>query len=312
MSKTTDLGALFGVTFKRAVPITVPERQPDMVIPPVQDHEFTTDVAKLMFAWDTNALEHKNLMLVGPTGAGKSSLVEQYAARMNREVIRVGCHGRMEFSELVGAQKLTRDAQGGVVTSYQDGPLVTAMRRGSILLLDESNFLHPSVVGGLNGVLDGAPLLNPDTGEVIHPAPGFRIATTGNPESSDYRGTNRQNIALLDRYMVIEVDYLAPEIEAKVIHKAAGKLTGEVIDLMVRVAGEVRTAYKESTIGVTLSTRVLKTWGRMIEKFSGGSKGEELLAEIKKTLGYALLNRATADDRYAVEGIVTRLWAGTK
>lgn len=315
MSKTAELGALFGVAFKRAVEIPLPEKLPNMLVPEAHDHEFDADTVKLMFAWDTGALPRKNLLLNGPTGSGKSSLIEQYAARMNREVIRVGCHGRMEFQDLIGSQKLTRDDQGAVVTSYQDGPLVMAMRRGAILLLDESNFLSPAVVGGLNGVLDEAPLMNSDTGELIRPAAGFRIAATGNAvdggaDSADFRGTQRQNIALLDRYIAVEVDYMSPTSEAKILHKAVGNLTGEVIDLMIRVANEVRASYKQRAVGVTLSTRVLISWGSLIDKFSGGAKGEELLAEIKKTLGYALLNRANPDDRYVVGGLLERCWAG--
>ncbi len=312
MSTKTDLGTRFDVTFKRAVEIDIPEAAADMMIPPMRDHNFDSDTVKFMFAWDAGALGCTNLMLTGPTGSGKSSLVEQYAARMNREVLRVGCHGRMEFSELVGSQSLTRDAEGGVVTSYRDGSLVRAMRRGSILLLDEANFLHPTVVGGLNGVLDGAPLRNEDTGEVIHPAPGFRIATTGNPEDSNYRGVNRQNMALLDRYVVLNVDYLEPKVESLILHKAAKNLSGEVISLMLGVAGEVRAAFVENAIGVTLSTRVLISWGKMTEKFARGAEGESLLFEIKKTLGYALLNRASTDDRYVVNGLVMKLWDGSR
>lgn len=311
----SELGTLFGVTFSRAVPLDLPAKRADMQIPALQDHMFDPDTVKILFAWDAGVLPRNNLLLNGPTGSGKSSLVEQYAARMNREVIRVGCHGRMEFQDLIGSQKLARDEQGGVVTEYQDGPLVTAMRRGSILMLDEANFLSPAVVGGLNGVLDGAPLLNPDTGELIRPAPGFRIAATGNAvdggaESTDFRGTQRQNIALLDRYIALKVDYMDALTEARILHKAAGNLTGDVIDLMVKVANEVRASFKQGAIRVTLSTRVLVSWGCMVERFSGGAKGEDLLAELKKTLGYALLNRAGEDDRYVVEGLLVRFWAG--
>lgn len=314
MSKA-ELGTLFGVTFKRAVPLDIPAKQADMQVPALQDHQFDPDTVKLLLAWDTGGLPRNNLLLNGPTGSGKTSLVEQYAARMNREVIRVGCHGRMEFQELLGSQRLVRDEHGGVVTKYHYGPLVEAMQRGSILLLDESNFLSPAVVGGLNGVLDGAPLLVPDTGEVIHPAPGFRIAATGNAvdggaESADYRGAQRQNIALLDRYIALKVDYMDAMTEAKILHKAASNLTGEIIDMMVKVANEVRTSFKQGAIRITLSTRVLVSWGCMVERFSGGAKGEELLAELKKTLGYALLNRAGEDDRYVVEGLLVRFWSG--
>lgn len=315
-SNSNDLGALFGVAFKRTVPVTVPALRPGMQVPAREEYTFSSEMVKFLFAWDAGHLPRKNLLLTGPTGSGKTSLIEQYAARMNREVIRVGCHGRMEFQELLGGQRLTRDEQGGVVTTYQDGPLVTAMRQGAILLLDEANFLSPAVVGGLNGVLDGAPLLNPDTGEVIRPHAGFRIAATGNAvdggaDAANYRGAQKQNIALLDRYLAVEVDYMSPQDEAKILHRAAGNLTGEVIDLLVRVAAEVRTGFKEGSIGATLSTRVLVAWGRMLEMFAGDASGDALLEQTKNCLGYALTNRVNKDDRFVIEGLLVRLWSGS-
>jgi cobaltochelatase CobS len=179
---------------------------------------FDAKQVKRVLQWLSGRFK-KNLLLTGPTGCGKSSLVEQVAARLGYEVFRVPCHGRMEFPELLGSTQLIRgdaaaseddgllakaanafkaifsgaeDGEGllqyvrrtfsGSVTRYVYGPAVLAATRhdGGILLLDEANYLHPATIGALNTVLDGGPLSVAENGEVVQPKPGFRICFTGN------------------------------------------------------------------------------------------------------------------------------------
>ncbi len=136
----------------------------------------------------------ETLYIAGPTGCGKSSLVSQVAAKLNLPLQRVSAHSRLEFPELVGSHTIV----GGSM-QFCYGPLARAMKEGHLFLLDEFDLLDPGTAAGLNGVLEGAPLVIPENGgEVIPPHPEFRFVATGNTagngdETGMYQGTVRQN-----------------------------------------------------------------------------------------------------------------------
>ena len=133
------------------------------------DYQFRRELISDLLAWLVCGTR-EGLYLTGPTGAGKSSLVLQVAARLNYQVQRVTGHSRMELPELVGHYT----AVGGDLL-WQDGPLTLAMRYGHWFLLDELDLLEPGVLAGLNGIVEGAPLvLTENGGEVVKPHPDFR------------------------------------------------------------------------------------------------------------------------------------------
>ena len=148
------------------------------------------------------------LYVFGPTGCGKTSCIKQLAARLNYPVFEVTGHGRLEFADLVGHLAVK---EGNMVFEY--GPLALAMRYGGMLLLNEIDITPPDVAAGLNSVLDGSPLcIAENGGELIIPHPMFRFAATANTngggdETGLYQGTQRQNIAWLDRFMLCELSY---------------------------------------------------------------------------------------------------------
>lgn len=239
------------------------------MVPALNPHYgFNIDLLRKGLMWQDKRCEEQNLLLSGPTGAGKTSFVEQLCARLGIQVWRVMCHGRMEFQELLGGFKLAAKPGGGSETVWVDGPLVNAAKAGGTLLLDEANFISPAAIGGLNSVLDGAPILIPETGELVRPAQGFRIAFTGNAvnggdDVSSYRGTQRMNMALLDRFMTLEVGYLSELEEAKILHRVYPALTGEVISALLKVTSSVRALHIKGELETTLSTRVLLRWAKM-------------------------------------------------
>lgn len=300
------------------VPVTI--RQPGIMTPKSDPNfVFKENLVRLLAAWMlTDA--GQNLLLNGPTGAGKSSLIENFCARLGIEVYRVACHGRMEFQDLLGSWRLVKGQDGGPVQTWHDGPLPMAARTGAVLLLDEINFLHPSVVGGLNSVLDGAPILIPETGETIVPHPNFRVAATGNAvnfddDASRYKGIQRQNIAMLDRLMVGEVDYLEPLDESRVVYAAAPKLPAWIIQLFIATANEVRGQFKSGQMETTISTRGLIRWAKLT-LLNGKSLNEALKAGshekgtgvICSTLDHAVALRSPAAERQTMHGVIQRLY----
>ncbi len=183
-------------------------------------------------------------LLTGPTGSGKTSLICQVAARLYWPVQSVACHGRLELSDLVGQFVLIDGS-----TRFVHGPLAIAMREGHLLILNEIDLVDPAELAGLNDVIEGQPLvIAQNGGEVIRPNPTFRVFATGNSAGAGdptglYQGVLRQNLALLDRFRVLQVGYLPPDVELGVLETAAPSLPREVATLMITVANEVRRLF---------------------------------------------------------------------
>ena len=206
------------------------------------------------------------LYICGPSGCGKSSSIREWCARTGTPLFQVTANGRLEFPDLVGHVSLESDGNGGTKTSFVHGPLARAMRDGGVFLLDELDLLDPAVCAGLNGVLDGSPLVIPENGgEVIMPHELFRFAATGNSkgrgdDTGAYAGVAVQNAALLDRFTCIEADWLPRRAEQVVVGSVPGALKGAELDRLFDFVGAVRSAQaRDGAMGIQkpLTTRSL-------------------------------------------------------
>jgi len=282
--------------------------QPGPFTPAIDpDYQFRRDLLSDLLAWVMVGRE--GLYLTGPTGAGKSSLVCQAAARLNYQVQRVTGHSRMELPELVGHYT----AVGGDLL-WQDGPLTVAMRYGHWFLLDEMDLLDPGVLAGLNGIVEGAPLvLTENGGEVVKPHPDFRFIATGNTtgggdETGLYQGTLRQNLAFMDRFWVMRVEYPLPGEEERILSQAVPQLPAAIRDRMVAVANKIRGLFtgldqEGPQIEVTMSTRTLVRWARLAWFFYGlNGKVNPLAHALDRALGF----RAEPATRQALQELVQR------
>lgn len=276
--------------------------------PAQQHYAFSTELVRTLLLWLFGPMG-TNLYLTGPTGAGKSSVIEQFIARVGGGLLRVGCHSRMEVADLVGRFVLT--STGGM--EFAHGPLVQAMRDGHVLLLDEADLLPPPVAMGLNAVLDGACLYIPETKERVCPAANFRIAVTGNSagggdDTGLYRGVVRQNMAWMDRFTVIKVDYLQPEAEQQVLAAAVPALPKSLAAQMIEVANAVRAQYLAAVdngegLDITMSTRTLVRWGQLADAW----RLAKLPNPLRLALKQALLNRASSATAVAIDEIAFRI-----
>jgi cobaltochelatase CobS len=286
------------------------ERSP--FVPDVDpEYLFRRELLSDVLAWWTLGRQD-GLYLTGPTGAGKSSLVLQVAARLNIAVQRVTAHGRLELPELIGHHTVL----GGDLL-YVDGPLTTALRLGHLLLLDELDVLDPATAAGLNGIVEGAPLtIAENGGELVSRHPQFRFVATGNTAGSGdatglYQGTLRQNLAFLDRFWLVAVDYPSPSEERQILARAAPQLPELVRDKLVEVAGEVRRLFLGQAdagagIEVTLSTRTLVRWAQLTWFFAGlATQG---ISPLHHALDRALGFRAEPETRTALHGLVQRVF----
>lgn len=287
------------------------ERSP---LTPVEDANYrlpawSEDIA----AWLVDGREP--LYLFGPTGCGKTSCIRQMAQKINYPVFEITAHSRLEFSELVGHHTVEDGSM-----RYEYGPLALAMRQGGMFLLNEIDLLDPGTAAGLNSVLDGQPLTVAENGgENIFPHPMFLFAATANSNGASdhsglYQGVLRQNIAFMDRFFLVESDYMAEAEELALLRESfAPLLPDETFVNMVRYANAVRRLFMgyeaedlDVALEVTFSTRTLLRWARLAIYYLR-VKGD-LDTAVEHALGRSLLFRAAPTSRIVLEELRQRIF----
>ena len=255
------------------------------------------------------------LYVYGATGSGKTSVVKQLAAKLNYPVFEVTGHSRLEFPELIGHLVVR---QGNMEFEY--GPLALAMRYGGVFLCNEIDLLDPSTAAGLNSILDGAPLCIPENGgELVVPHPMFRFAATantngGSDETGLYQGTMRQNLALMDRFVLCEVTYPKPEAEEQLLEKTAPQLPEPLRKKMVEYANEVRrlfmgesaNSYNTASIEITFSTRSLLRWADLTIRYQPLAR--QGIQPVSYALDRALGFKACKETRAMLHELVQRVF----
>lgn len=270
---------------------------------------FRVDFVRSLLIWEEN-VAGRNILVHGPTSSGKSSLIEQYCARVGKPVYRVACHVKTDFQEFVGQLVIKQDGS----TDFIDGPLLRAMKEGAVFLADELNFLPPGVIGALNTVLDGGPLFVAQTGTLVHPHPAFRFAATGNAidggtDAANYRGVQRMNIALLQRFLQVKVDYMTPPEEVGVLARVAPSLKKypALLESLVRIGCSLRGKYAEGAIHAILTTRTLVRACKILEYRQELLVSKPTIEEqIKIALKLVLIDGANAVDQAVINGVIER------
>jgi MoxR-like ATPase len=206
------------------------------------------------------------IFIFGETGLGKSFSVNQLAARANREVIRINVNAQTCEEDFIGGFRLINGE-----TVWQDGPLVIAMKRGAILLIDEVTALNPAYAFMLFTALEGEPVYIKKINKIVTPVDGFTVIATDNTKgygtsSGKYVGVNVQNEAFLDRFTIaVEYDYPTPAQEFRMLSSFGND--EKIMKELIKWANFVRATYKEGAIDVTISPRRLINIMRINEIF---------------------------------------------
>ncbi len=263
---------VFGIDSDLQVPAFA-ER--DEHVPDIDNaYRFNPDVTLALLAGFTR---NRRVLVQGLHGTGKSTHVEQVAARLNWPCVRVNLDGHINRMDLVGRDAVVlRD--GKQVTEFQEGIVPWALQRPVALIFDEYDAGRPDVMFVIQRILerDGQFTLL-DQSRVIRPHPYFRLFATANTVglgnlSGLYHGAQRLNHAQIDRWNIVAaLNYLSAEEEAAIVLARVADNDSPVdraqIDQMVAVANLTRNGFANGDLSTLMSPRTVITWAENCEIF---------------------------------------------
>ncbi|WP_369025604.1 cobaltochelatase subunit CobS [Qipengyuania sp. RANM35] len=240
----------------------VPEIDPEYVFDPD-----TTLAILAGFAHD------RRVMVQGYHGTGKSTHIEQVAARLRWPCIRINLDAHISRIDLVGRDAIVlRD--GLQVTEFREGLLPWALQHPVALVFDEYDAGRPDVMFVIQRVLEQRGKLTLlDQNRVIHPDPYFRLFATANTvglgdTSGLYHGTQQINQGQMDRWnIVVGLNYLPAETEQKIVEGKAPDVDPKILADMVKVADLSRQGFINGDISTVMSPRTVITWAQNYEIF---------------------------------------------
>lgn len=239
------------------------------------------------------------MYVTGLSGNGKTMMIEQACAQSKRECIRVNVTIETDEDDLIGGFRLVNGH-----TVWQNGPVVVAMERGAILLLDEVD-LGSNKLMCLQPILEGHSVLLKKINGIVHPKEGFNIIATANTkgkgsDDGKFVGTNVMNEAFLERFSItLEQEYPTLKTEAKILKNVLSKSNiedSDFVEKLVKWGEGIRKTYADGAISDIISTRRLVHICEAFSIFNDREKAIELC-----------LNRFDADTKNAFMDLYKKL-----
>lgn len=219
------------------------------------------------------------IFITGLSGNGKTTMVEQVCAKLKRECVRVNVSIETDEDDLVGGATLI----DGNVT-FREGPVLTAMRRGAVLLIDEIDRGSNKLMC-IQAVLEGKPYFNKKNGDVVYPSPGFTVVATANTkgqgsDSGKFIAAQILDEAFLERFPItVEQEYPTPTIERRILTNymtSLGKNETDFVEKLVAWSEVIRKSYIENAVDEMISTRRLVHIVKAFTMFNDRQKAIEL------------------------------------
>jgi cobaltochelatase CobS len=277
----------------------VPEIDPDYIFRP-------SELTRVLYA----ALTNQRAYLQGHTGTGKTTLVEQAAARLNQPFKRLNFDSEITRMDLIGRDVLKTDEAGNTISKFVDGILPQAMVAPYWLCLDEIDFVRPDVAYVIQSMLEGNGInITEDGARRVQPHEGFRMFATGNTvgqgdEMGMYQGARPQSLALLDRFTVwVKVGYLSKDQRGKLLKDKFPALLPAQVNTINNYVEEHITAFTQAKVLQPISPRGMMAIARATAFFSGFGNPQPL----KEALASVVLDKASQQDYPVLQGIIDRV-----
>ena len=264
---------VFGIDSDMSVPAF---SRPEEHVPDTdKDYLFDRDTTLAILAGFSR---NRRVMITGYHGTGKSTHVEQVAARLNWPCVRINLDSHVSRVDLVGKDAIVLQ-DGKQVTEFRDGMLPWALQNNVALCFDEYDAGRPDVMFVIQRVLElSGRLTLLDQKRVIKPHPAFRLFATANTvglgdTSGLYHGTQQINQGQMDRWSIVTtLNYLPHDrevdiVQAKAPHYQGTKEGRDIVNKMVRVADLTRNAFTAGDLSTVMSPRTVITWAENADIF---------------------------------------------
>ena len=267
-----DAAKIFGIDTKLSVKAF--KNKTDWVPEIDSSYVFDKDTTLSILA----GFEHnRRVMIQGFHGTGKSTHIEQIAARLNWPCVRINLDSHISRIDLLGKDAIKLN-DGKQITEFQEGLLPWSIQNPVALVLDEYDAGRPDVMFVIQRILEvEGKLTLLDQNKILTPHSSFRLfATTNTVGLGDmtglYHGTQQINQGQMDRWHVLAtLNYLSPDQELKVVNSKLGNLKGaknkENIINMIKLANLTRTGFANGDISTVMSPRTVISWGQNYKIF---------------------------------------------
>ena len=271
-------------------------------VPAIDPHYIfrETELVRVLFSVVTN----QRCYLHGHTGSGKTTLIEQVAARLNYPFVRVNFDSNITRFDLMGRDVLTVDEGGNTVSKFVDGILPGAMSSPCIFCADEIDFCQPDVSYVMQAATEGNSLRIPEDGDrIVQPHQQFRMFATGNTvgqgdEHGMYQGARPQSLAFLDRFTVwCNVGYMDKVQRETLIKRHYPSLATDDMTTLSHYIDEHIEAFTSNKVLQPITPRGMLAI----------AKATVILGSLKEALSMSVLDKASSDDKATLRGLIDRV-----